>query len=217
MASGAFDFDALARTWDEDPGRAERAKELAAAIAERVPLQDHWVAMDYGCGTGTLSLLLASRLARVVAVDNAQGMLDVLAEKLKTAGVTNVETRCLDLATQAPPPEQFDLIVSSMTLHHVTDPAALVLRLAALMRPGGYLALADLDAEDGSFHGEGLGEVHHGFSEKQMRAFMVAAGLSSVEVGVAHIMVRPGPEGTLRKYPVLLTTARKASPHGDLS
>lgn len=209
MAPGAFDFDALARTWDEDPGRAERARELAAAIAERVPLQDHWVAMDYGCGTGTLSLLLASRLARVVAVDNAQGMLDVLAEKLRAAGVANVQTRCLDLTTQAPPAEQFDFVVSSMALHHIADPSALVLRLGALLRPGGYLAIADLDAEDGSFHGEGVGGVHHGFSEKQMCRFMVDAGLSAVEVGVAHVMVRPGPEGTVRKYPVLLATAGK--------
>ncbi len=217
MPAGPLGFDALARTWDEDAARTERARALAAAIAERVPLQDHWVAMDYGCGTGTLSLLLASRLARVVAVDNAQGMLDVLSEKLRAAGVANVETRCLDLTTQAPPAEQFDFVVSSMALHHIADPASLVLRLGGLLRSGGYMAIADLEAEDGSFHGEGVGDVHHGFSEQQMRSFLVAAGLSTVAVSVAHVMVRPGSEGAVREYPVLLATGRKVCSHGDVS
>mgnify|MGYP005839777765 CR=1 FL=1 len=210
MRAQRLDFDMLAQTWDEDPGRAERARELAAAIAERVPLQDHWVAMDYGCGTGTLSLLLASRLAKVVAVDNSQGMLTVLADKLAAAGVSNVEARRLDLTTEAAPAEQFDLIVSSMALHHIADAGSVVVRLGTLLRSGGYLAVADLDAEDGSFHGDGVGEVHHGFSEAQMRDFMAAAGLSAVGVNVAHVMVRPGSEGAVREYPVLLTIARKA-------
>lgn len=210
MGRGSLDFEALARTWDEDAGRAERARELAAAIAEQVPLQDDWVVMDYGCGSGTLSVLLAARVAKMVAVDNAPGMIEVLAEKLAAAGVTNVQTRCLDLTTQAPPAERFDLIVSSMALHHIADPASLVVRLGGLLRSGGYLALADLEAEDGSFHGEGAGAVHRGFTEAQMRGFVAAAGLSSLGVSVAHVMVRPGPEGSARKYPVLLAIARKA-------
>jgi SAM-dependent methyltransferase len=165
--------------------------------------------MDYGCGTGLLTVLLSARLGHVVAVDNSQEMLEVLAGKLRDLGIGNIEVRCLDLTTEATPDERFDLIFSSMALHHMSEPAALVGTLAGLMRPGGYLAIADLDAEDGSFHGEAAGEVHHGFSEAQMRGFMGGAGLTDPEVGVAHVMTREEADGGVREYRVLLTVAQK--------
>jgi len=50
-----------------------------------------------------------------------------------------------------------------MTLHHVPDPAALIVQLSGALLPGGTLAVADLDAEDGSFHGDNTGVLHLGF------------------------------------------------------
>ena len=53
-----------------------------------------------------------------------------------------------------------DLIVSAMTLHHIAEISTLLCSLSRWLRSGGYLALADLDTEDGSFH-QDLTDVHH--------------------------------------------------------
>ena len=47
----ATDFDAAARTWDS-PEKVDRSARIAEAIADAVPLDPAWSALDYGCGTG---------------------------------------------------------------------------------------------------------------------------------------------------------------------
>ena len=56
----------------------------------------------------------------------------------------------------------FDLIYTLMVLHHVGDVETIIRKFRGLLNPGGYLAIADLYSEDGSFHGEGF-SGHMGF------------------------------------------------------
>ena len=49
-------FDDLAATWDDDPTRADRAGQVADAIAARIPIQRNWSVVDLGSGTGLLGL-----------------------------------------------------------------------------------------------------------------------------------------------------------------
>ena len=67
--------------------------------------------------------------------------------------------------------EQFDLILSSMAFHHLKDPASMINKLKKNLRPGGVLAVIDLDKEDGSFHSDpaNMGVHHFGFSEESNR------------------------------------------------
>jgi len=69
-------FDQAAATWDENPSRLALTRAIAAAVADAVPLMPHGSAMEYGCGTATLSFLLAGSLGKIVAADVSQGMLD---------------------------------------------------------------------------------------------------------------------------------------------
>lgn len=204
------DFDAAALTWDDNPGRVAVSRQLAAAIRREVPLQADWEALDYGCGTGLVTLLLSPDLGQVIAADSSAGMLEVLAGKLRDVGADNVTTRLVDLTTDGHDLPPVDFVFSSMTFHHLPDPAAVLGKLAALVRPGGWVAIADLDAEDGSFHGDNTGVFHHGFSTAQMAEFVAAAGLQLDRTTVAHTVARPDAAGVTREYPVLLTVARKA-------
>jgi hypothetical protein len=76
--------------------------------------------------------------------------------------------------------------------------------LAACLAPGGWLAIADLESEDGSFHAEPV--PHHGFDPQAFLARMGRAGLDPVSAERVHAM-RKSPEG--RDYPVFLAVARK--------
>ena len=202
-------FARAAQTWDENPVRVALGNAIAEAIRGEVPVAAEMDAMDCGCGTGLLTLALQPHVRSILGVDASGEMLKVLGEKIAATGLENVRVRQSDLAGDELDDERFDLVVSAMMLHHVKDAAGMVARLAGMLQPGGYLCLADLDAEDGSFHPDKTGIEHFGFDEGQMGGMFAAAGLGNVRVRVAHVIVRPDAEGVVREYPVLLTVGEK--------
>ena len=198
-------FDARAQTWDDDPRRRKLAESIFAALEQAVPLRAEWTALDYGAGTGLLALALAARVRRVLAVDSSAGMLAVLADKARAGGCANVATLRADFAHDAPPAGPFNLIASAMTLHHVADVAGLLRKFFALLAPGGRIALADLDTEDGSFHGpDAPGVHHHGFDRAALARQLAAAGFIDVRFSDAARSEKNG-----RVYAVFLAAARK--------
>ena len=96
-----------------------------------------------------------------------------------------------------------------MTLHHIRDVPLVLGRLAALLKPGGWLAAADLDTEDGSFHGNAEDVFHHGFEQSQITKWFTEAGLSATCVSNAHSITKPASTGELRTYSVFLAVGKK--------
>src|SRR5512133_2460265 len=92
-------FDERAKDWDSDPSRVQRAVAVADAIRATGALKAGMTALEYGCGTGLLSFALQQDFASITLADTSQGMLDVLAEKIKSAGVRNMHPLRLDLAS----------------------------------------------------------------------------------------------------------------------
>ncbi len=197
-------FDSHARTWDADAGRRRMADGILSAVRRRIPIRSNWTVLDYGAGTGLVSLALATVVRHVTAVDSSPGMLDVLAEKARTEGISNLETRRSDFQTDPPPSGPFQLVTSAMTLHHVRDLDTVLAVFFRLLAPGGYLAVADLDAEDGSFHGTAQQVEHYGFERDSFAHRLAAAGFENMDVTTA---VRV--EKNNRTYPVFLATARR--------
>src|SRR5512138_2296225 len=105
-------FDERAKDWDSDPKKVERARVVAEAIRNTIPLSREMKALEYGCGTGLLSFALQSYLGEITLADTSQGMLDVLREKIAKAGVTNMHPVRLDLASDPLPLDRYDLTYS---------------------------------------------------------------------------------------------------------
>jgi 2-polyprenyl-3-methyl-5-hydroxy-6-metoxy-1,4-benzoquinol methylase len=201
-------FNHAAPTWDENPGRLLMANNIAAAIRARVPIDPSMTVLDFGCGTGLVSLALQPYVKRVIGIDCSTGMLAVLAEKVRVLGLTNVDTHCLDLSTHPAPDLHADVIVSAMALHHIADIPAILRVLVQRLTPGGYLALADLDSEDGSFHEDKSGVYHAGIDRAWLLAQLQALDLQQLSATTAHVMERPSPAGT-RHYPIFLISGQK--------
>ena len=202
-------FDSIAAQWDESPMRTDMAKAVADAIAAAVPLEPQWRALEYGCGTGLVGLRLLPHLGHVLETDLSPGMLGVLDEKARAAGLDKIETQVLDLTSGPPPASRFDLIFSSMALHHIPDVAGLVRTFFSMLAPGGWVALADLDAEDGSFHSPDVpGVQHHGFERKTLESWLRAAGFTAVSTCTAHTVERER-EGQQRRYPIFLAAGQR--------
>jgi ubiquinone/menaquinone biosynthesis C-methylase UbiE len=202
-------FDSKARQWDDNPVFRERGLKIADAIRTAVPLHGQMSALDYGCGTGLLSFPLRHELGSILMADSSGGMLEVVNEKIAAEDVRNMSTMKIDFHSDPHPAQRFDLIVTSMTLHHVPDTDHILRVFHDLLNPGGYLCIADLDQEDGSFHGIEV-DVHHGFDRSDLSRRVAQAGFTAPQFQTVFSIAKEHTGGT-REYPVFLMTARLAS------
>ena len=201
-------FNAVATSWDTDPARAERARAIARAIVGAIPLTGRERMMEVGSGTGILTALLAPSVGEVLAVDGSAGMLEVLRTKARELHLDNVRALEADLS-EGVPEGPFDLIVSAMTMHHIEDVPELLRGLSGVLAPGGHLAIADLEEEDGSFHADLTGIAHFGFRPEAFAQWLEEAGLEQAQIHPAHVMEKTAGDGKRRRYPIFLATARR--------
>ena len=195
-------FDERAKEWDT-PDRIERAAEVAGVIGTAVPMAATTRAIEVGAGTGLLGLHFAPKLRELVLTDPSAGMLEVAAEKVRRQGLENVQTHRFDLTADTMP-EQFDLLISLLMLHHVEDTAAALTAMRRLVAPGGRIAVADLDTEDGTFHSAEAEGIHHlGFDRGALGRLAETAGFVDVAFRTAATIEEEG-----RSYPLFLLTAR---------
>lgn len=199
-------FDKAAATWDNKPRRVQLAEKISTAIITRLPLSKSMSGMEFGCGTGLVSLALAPKLKTLAALDTSQGMLEVLQEKIDEQQLTNMHCLNADIFEESYK-EQYDLIFCSMTLHHLKDTDAVLKRFSELLNPGGYLALADLVTEDGSFHDPAIKDIYHkGFDIEKLEKTLTELSMSNIHTDIAHTITK---ETTQKEYPIFLLTGQK--------
>jgi ubiquinone/menaquinone biosynthesis C-methylase UbiE len=202
------DFDKEAGSWDE-PRRARMANDIANAITGEIRVTPDMDVLDFGCGTGLLTLHFQPLARSVTGVDSSPGMLDILKAKIRDRNLANVEARQVDLDKGGVIDGRYHLIASSMTLHHIRDVQPLLDLFYRILAPGGYLGIADLDLDDGLFHGDNQdGVFHDGFDRAALRQMFAAAGFDDVTDRTATTVVRQVPGGT-RPFTVFLITGRK--------
>lgn len=206
--TGPSDFDARARTWDEDASKRDRARRVAEAIAARVPSLGEKSVLEYGAGTGLLGLALQPLVGDVTLADSSREMLAVADEKIASGGLRNVRTLHLDLTTAPVPHLGFDLVCSLMTLHHIPDTDGILAAFHRLLLSDGALCIADLDREDGSFHGPGF-KGHDGFDRAELQARLERSGFRDVRFETVLQVSKVTAAGP-REFPVFLAIAERA-------
>ena len=188
----------------KNPQRRALTTAIATAIQQAIPLDHHWRVLEYGCGTAILSFLLAPFVREVVAADASPGMIEQACRKLAASPVAGLSMRVLDLTQEAAPPEDFDLIMMAMALHHIADVPGLLRRLSSMLAKDGWLVIVDLCSEDGSFHNP-MKVPHNGFAPESLAKAMA----SVLEPAQCTSQVIHQFEKNGRSYPVFLLTARK--------
>jgi tRNA (cmo5U34)-methyltransferase len=156
------EFDIKAAEWDQDPIIWERAKAIANEIKKLIPLKKQMTALEFGAGTGVTSFILKDSLKEITLMDNSSEMVKVMNNKIKSSRVKNLKTLNFNLEMAELKDAKFDFIFNQMVLHHIFDIDDIIAKFYNLLNPGGFLAIADLYSEDGSFHGEGF-TGHKGF------------------------------------------------------
>jgi tRNA (cmo5U34)-methyltransferase len=181
-------FEKAAEVWEKDPGRVQIARTIADAMISALNPHGSELVMDYGTGTGTIALRIFPHVRRIIAVDSSKGMLDVLREQLSRDGISAIEILEWSIGKDTAILPRFDVIVSSMTMHHVRDNAGAARAFYPLLLPGGGVAIADLDSDNGEFHEEPGIAVHNGIDRKYLQQVFEQAGFVSFQVHEAAMI-----------------------------
>jgi ubiquinone/menaquinone biosynthesis C-methylase UbiE len=201
------EFDEKAATWDDDPVRVDRAESIADSLANSIELSSVKQAMEYGSGTGLLSFALKDRLAHIVLMDESQSMIDMANEKCAAINIGHFEPLKYDLLKQPLPEYKFDLIFILLTLHHIKETHLILQKFRQLLNPNGYLAIIDLEKEDGSFH-EHNTHFHNGFERGSLENQLAESGLKPISYEVCYELER-GYDDVKQEYPLFLLIAQK--------
>lgn len=195
-------FEHKAEGYEKDSRRVDNVGNIARRISESIEILPSMTILDFGSGTGLLLENMAPLVKKIVAVDVSTSMNGQL-EKKRERLECELEIIEADLSVKSLD-RKFDGIISSMTLHHVEDTARLLKTLYSMLHDGGFIALADLDTEDGSFHTEDTGVFHFGFDRALLGKAAAKAGFRDVDIQTASTISKPQGD-----YPVFLLTASR--------
>jgi len=132
----------------EDKAERERLAAIEAGLdpgtiecLERIGVREGWHCLEVGAGAGSIVQWLCRRVGpsgKVVATDLQTRFLEAI-------HAPNLEVRKHDVTNEDFESQAFDLVMARKVLEHLRDPAAALVRMAAALRPGGWLLVEDTD------------------------------------------------------------------------
>ena len=204
-------FDDKAQEWDNDPQKGARANSFAKEINEFIKPNKKLTALEFGCGTGLLSFKLKDNFKTITLTDNSEGMMSVLREKIEKAGVKNFIPLKIDLFERGADFPKVDVIYTLMTLHHMTDIERTLEAFNSIVKANGFLCIADLVKEDGSFHAHHNDfDGHNGFDKDELSGMLLKNGFKPVYYKESFVIEKVV-DGKTTEYPLFLMICKKIS------
>jgi ubiquinone/menaquinone biosynthesis C-methylase UbiE len=176
-------FDELAGKFGKQYAPGRSWKGIAEALLKLMP---PLIIADLGAGEGTISQLMAQRARRVIAIDNSEKMVEFGAELAKKHAIGNLEYRLGDLEDVPIRTGTVDLAFLSQALHHAVHPERAVAEAWRILKPGGRIAILDLNRHQFEEAREMYADLWLGFTELEMERYLKGAGFRSVETAVVH-------------------------------
>jgi ubiquinone/menaquinone biosynthesis C-methylase UbiE len=176
-------FDELAGRFGREyvPGRSwEGLAEALLAIMPPVSIA------DLGAGEGTFSQLLARRASRVIAVDSSEKMVQFGSDLARKHGLSNLEYRLGDMESAPIGDAEVDLAFFSQSLHHAQHPERAILEAFRMLKPGGRIAILDLQRHQFEEAREMYADLWLGFTELELRRYLEEGGFAQVSFSVVH-------------------------------
>ncbi|ABR47614.1 Methyltransferase type 12 [Alkaliphilus metalliredigens QYMF] len=181
-----MNFDIEAVNWDSEK-RIKRAEIIADEIIKSIEIKEQYIAMEFGCGTGLISFNLYDEFKHVVLVDTSKGMVDILNEKIQEAKIKNMTPLQREINDEVVFTNKFDVIYTSMALHHVVDVETTLKSLYKFMNNNGYLCIVELTEDDGSFHKlEENFNGHNGFNQNELKKMLGKIGFKDVKTNIFY-------------------------------
>ncbi len=199
----AENFDEAAKQWDLEERRIKRASNVAEDILKHLPDTGEMRGAEYGCGTGLLGFNLLPRFKEITFCDTSNGMLEEVERKIEGGGHTNCKTILIDPKKALDTSHKYDCIFNLMVLHHIPDTEETIKGWAESLNEGGYLCIADLITEDGTFHKDDF-DGHLGFDPEMLEKLLKKSNLVVESITTPYVINKEG-----REYPVFLMIGKK--------
>lgn len=176
-------FDELAGRFGKQyvPGRSWKG--IAEALLRLMPPM---VIADLGAGEGTISQLMAPRAKRIIAIDNSEKMVEFGLELAQKQGFGNLEYRLGDLEDVPIRSASVDLAFLSQALHHARHPERAVAEAWRILKPGGRVAILDLNRHNFEEAREMYADLWLGFTEPELERLMKNANFREIETSVVY-------------------------------
>jgi len=176
-------FDELAGKFGRQyvPGRSWKG--IAEALIRLMPPM---IIADLGAGDGTISQLMAERAKRVIAIDNSEKMVEFGGDLAKKHGISNLEYRLGDLEDVPIRTGTVDLAFLSQALHHARHPERALGEAWRILKPGGRIAILDLNRHNFEEAREMYADLWLGFTELEMERMIKGAGFRNAETAVVY-------------------------------
>ncbi|MEZ5502098.1 MAG: metalloregulator ArsR/SmtB family transcription factor [Halioglobus sp.] len=172
--------------------------DVVAQVLADAPLERRQTALEVGPGDGSFLLELAPLFARVVALDNAPGMLEQARHKSAANGLTNIDFILDDTRSPRLHDLQADCVVINMVLHHTPAPGDVLHDVAACLAPGGVVLVTDLCKHDQGWARENCGDLWLGFDPRELAGWAAEAGLA--EIAGVYLAQRNGFQVQVRLF-----------------
>jgi tRNA (cmo5U34)-methyltransferase len=202
------EFDIKAAGWDQNAMHLARSEAIVKELIKQVPLNRNMIALEFGAGTGITSFILKDQLREITMMDSSSEMVKIMNGKIESAQTKNLKPILFDLEKDNWTFNKFDLIMTQMVLHHVSDTGSIIRKFYEILNPGGFLAIADLYPEDGSFHGVDFGG-HKGFDTEVLSTQIREVGFINISSQKCYVMNKQVSDTLSRKFDVFLLTANR--------
>lgn len=176
-----MNFKDRAKNYDNE-ATIKRSKIIAEKIIEIVGENKKSSVMEYGCATGLIGFNLCDKYKKITFMDSEEEMLNIIKEKNKNYKFINVSTKNINLIKEEYSKETFDIIYTSLTLHHIIDLKKIIKIFYNLLNENGILFIIDLDTDDGSFHMDTKDfNGYNGFEHQYIENILKNIGFSSLK------------------------------------
>lgn len=173
-------FEQMAKRYDTEE-RIELAKVIVKEVRPELRNNKSKSLIDYGSGTGLISLELSDLVDSILLIDSSEQMLDVAKAKISHKGIINSKVLYADF-TQETPELKADIVLLSLVLLHIPDTKKILHELFNILNTGGKLIIIDFDKNDKINHPK----VHNGFSHEELKNSLSESGFTSIEIKTFH-------------------------------
>jgi ubiquinone/menaquinone biosynthesis C-methylase UbiE len=142
-------FKGWANEYDNTLGKVKRHHELLDLVVRLSRVEENDNVLDIGCGTGLLSLkFLKKANCSIVGIDNSESMLSVFNNKIKRLSLDKtITTRLEDASSLKFNNNTFDIVASTVTLHHLENKYPTIKKIYNILKPRGRLVVGDINVD----------------------------------------------------------------------